>query len=80
MIKYQMFRYNLARLIATIEVPLIYMLLSWQASDPFWKDVWFVIAMIKFSINAYVDWIQNKEREKHLKAMQDYIDNLKRKK
>lgn len=79
-IKINILKYNLLRVLGTIEIPVIYMILSLQASEPFWKDVWFGIALIKFAVNVYADYVVNKQREAHLSAMQDYVENLKRKK
>tara|TARA_R100000541_G_C1870614_1_gene80736 strand:+ start:288 stop:458 length:171 start_codon:yes stop_codon:yes gene_type:complete len=56
------------------------MLLSIQATNPFWQNVWFGIALIKFVVNVYADYVINKQREEHLSAMQEYIENQKRKK
>jgi len=78
--KISILKYNLLRVLGTIEIPVIYMLLSIQATNPFWQNVWFGIALIKFVVNVYADYVINKQREEHLSAMQEYIENQKRKK
>ena len=75
-----MLKYTLVRILGVIEIPFIYMLLSLQAQDPFWSDVWFCVGMIKFLMNGYADFLVNKQREEHIKSMQEFIDKTKRKK
>ena len=51
-----------------------------QTSDPFWKNVWLTIATLKFVVNAAYDIVAHIEREKHIKALEDYTKTLKKRK
>ena len=73
-------KYNIIRLISTLEIPIIYLILSMQTSDPFWKNVWLTIATLKFVVNAATDIVVHIEREKHIKALEDYTKTLKKRK
>jgi|TARA_B110000908_G_C10236235_1_gene443488 UDP-N-acetylglucosamine pyrophosphorylase len=80
MVRTNIMKYNIIRLISTLEIPIIYLILSMQTSDPFWKNVWLTIATLKFVVNAAYDILAHIEREKHIKALEDYTKTLKKRK
>lgn len=80
MVRTNIIKHNIIRLVTTLEIPIVYLLLSIQTSDPFWKDVWLAIATIKFIMNAATDIVIHIEREKHIKALEDYTKTLKKRK
>ena len=80
MVRTNIIKHNIIRLVTTLEIPIVYLLLSIQTSDPFWKNVWLTIATLKFVVNAAYDILAHIEREKHIKALEDYTKTLKKRK
>jgi hypothetical protein len=62
-------KYKIARILTTIEFPIIFMLLSLQATDTFWSNVWFCVAMYKFILNITLDYISNYYRQQQLNIL-----------
>ena len=62
-------KYKIARILTTIEFPIIFMLLSLQATDEFWSNVWFCVAMYKFILNIALDYFSNYYRQQQLNIL-----------
>jgi len=70
-------KYKIARLIGTMEIPIVYMLLSLQSSDQMWRTTWFIISIYKFTVNVVADHFVHKHKEDVIKAIKEIneLDN-----
>ncbi len=70
-------KYKIARILTTIEFPIIFMLLSLQATDEFWSNVWFCVAMYKFILNIALDYFSNYYRQQQLNILKGILMKTK---
>ncbi len=68
------FTIGLVRVLSTMELPIVYMILSIQSSETMWKLVWFGIAIYKFATNLISDYILMKQNDARL----EMIKSIKR--
>lgn len=62
-------KFKLARVWGTCETPAILYLLSVQATDVFWSEIWLLIATAKFAQNVYLDYLITAQRLKQIEMM-----------
>ena len=77
-------QFKLARVWGTCEAPGLLYLLSIQATDPFWSEVWLLIAIAKFAQNVYIDYMVTAQRLKQIEMIktmhEGYAEAVKKEK